>query len=81
MYEPDAVIIWNGREVARGEDAVRSFHESFFDPSIQNVQLDKKMIAASGDTIAVEWTASWDNPDGSGASRLRPSTGKCGASV
>ncbi len=65
MYEPDAVIIWNGREVARGEAAVRKFHEAFFDPSIKNVKLDKKMIAASGDTIAVEWRATWDNPDGS----------------
>ena len=52
MYEPDAVIIWNGREVARGESAVRKFHEAFFDPSIKDVKLDKKMICASKDTIA-----------------------------
>jgi nuclear transport factor 2 (NTF2) superfamily protein len=64
MYEPDAVIIWNGRVVATGEDEVRAFHERFFDPSLRNVKLDKKMVAASGDTIAVEWRASWENPDG-----------------
>jgi nuclear transport factor 2 (NTF2) superfamily protein len=65
MYEPDAVIIWNGREVARGEESVRKFHEAFFDPSITDLKLDKKMICASKDTIAVEWRASWGNPDGS----------------
>ena len=42
-----------------------AFHERFYDPSIRDVQLDKTLIAASGDWIAVEWIASWENPDGS----------------
>lgn len=65
LYEPDAVIVWNGREVARGEAAVRAFHEAFFDPSISDLTLDKTLRAASGDTIAVEWHATWRNGDGS----------------
>lgn len=70
LYTDDAVIVWNGREVARGADAVRAFHERFYDPSIRNVQLDKTLIAASGDWIAVEWTAGWDNPDGTKARQI-----------
>ena len=65
MYTPDAVIVWNGREVARGPEQIRAFHEKFFEPAFRNVRLDKTLRAASGDTIAVEWHATWDNPDGS----------------
>ncbi len=65
LYTDDAAIFWNGREVARGAEQVRAFHERFYDPSIRDVQLDKTLIAASGDWIAVEWIASWENPDGS----------------
>lgn len=65
LYTDDAVIVWNGKEVARGADEIRAFHEKFYDPVTQNVKLDKTLIAASGDWIAVEWTASWDNADGS----------------
>ncbi len=65
FYYPDAVIVWNGREVARGAEQVRSFHEKFFDPAIKELSLKKTLRAASGDTIAVEWHATWENPDGS----------------
>jgi len=65
LYEPDATIVWNGKEVARGTEQIRAFHEKFFDPAFKDVQLDKKLVAASGNTIAVEWTATWTNPDGS----------------
>ena len=51
LYSDDAVIVWNGREVARGAGEVRAFHERFYDPSIRNVQLDKTLIAASGGWI------------------------------
>ena len=57
LYTDDAVIVWNGKEVARGTDQVRVFHEKFYDPVTQNVKLDKTLIAASGDWIAVEWSA------------------------
>jgi uncharacterized protein (TIGR02246 family) len=67
LFEPDAVIVWNGREVARGIDAVRAFHERFFDPGLRDVQLKKKLIAASDNAIAVEWHATWENPDGTRA--------------
>ena len=66
LYEPDAVIVWNGREVARGTEAIRRFHERFFDPSISDMELHKTLRAASGDVIAVEWRASWRNGDGTG---------------
>jgi uncharacterized protein (TIGR02246 family) len=64
MFADDAVIIWNAREVARGKDAVREFHERFFDPAITNLTLKKTLIASSDDAIAVEWFATWVNPDG-----------------
>ncbi len=67
LFEPDATIVWNGKEMARGTEAIRAFHERFFDPSIRNVRLSKKLIAASHDAIAVEWRATWDNPDGTRA--------------
>ncbi len=67
MFADDAVIIWNAREVARGNDAVKAFHESFFDPAITNLTLQKTLIATSNDVIAVEWFATWVNPDGSRA--------------
>ncbi len=65
MFEPDAVIVWNGREVARGPEAIRAFHERFFDPSLEDIELRKTLRAASGEVIAVEWRARWRNPDGS----------------
>ena len=46
LYTDDAAIFWNGREVARGAEQVRAFHERFYDPSIRDVQLDKTVIAA-----------------------------------
>jgi uncharacterized protein (TIGR02246 family) len=64
MFTDDAVIVWNGREVARGIDAVRAFHESFFDPALADMTLDKTLIASGDDAIAVEWHATWQNPDG-----------------
>lgn len=65
LFEPDAVIVWNGRQVARGTEAIRAFHERFFDPALQDVELRKTLCAASGAVIAVEWRATWRNPDGS----------------
>ena len=34
-FDPDAVIVCNGREVGRGAEQLRSFHEEFFDPAIR----------------------------------------------
>ncbi len=65
LFAADAVIVWNGREMARGLDAVRAFHEGFFDPTKTDLTVEKSLIAASGDAIAVEWRAGWTNPDGS----------------
>jgi nuclear transport factor 2 (NTF2) superfamily protein len=65
MYTDDAVIVWNDREVARGIDQVRAFHERFFDPSLTELDLKKTLIASGDNVIVVEFRASWKNPDSS----------------
>ena len=70
LFAPDAVIVWNGREVARGDLAVLGFHQRFFAAEVANVELSKTLIAAEGEWVAAEWRSRWDNPDGSRAHQV-----------
>ncbi len=67
LFHPDAIVLWNGRKVAAGQDEVRRFHVEtlgFGESSRRDYRLTKTIRAAQGDTIAVEWTSSYRTVDG-----------------
>lgn len=67
LFDPDIVFYWNGRKQGEGLAEVREIHEEEFvlgDEAIREYEIHKSLRAASGDTIAVEWTNSWIDKDG-----------------
>ena len=54
-FDPAIVAYWNGQKIAEGLDELRAFYESFFE-KLRDFSLEKKLRAASGNLIAVEWT-------------------------
>jgi putative hydrolase of the HAD superfamily len=67
LLHPDIVIYWNGRKVAEGLDAARSFHIEqlgFGSTTRRDYQLHKTLRAAEGDAICVEWESSYRDQDG-----------------
>lgn len=67
LFDPDAVIVWNGERVAVGRDEVRHFHDEQlgFGRGLRDFRLTKRLRAASGTTIAVEYRSSFARSDGS----------------
>lgn len=64
LLDPEIVIYWNGRKRAEGIAEARSFHEGMFAEEMEEFEVRKSLRAASGDTITVEWSAAWDESDG-----------------
>jgi len=58
LFDPEIVLHWNGEPRARGLDELRRWHERSF-ANVCDYRIRKTLRAASGDTIAVEWTDSW----------------------
>lgn len=58
LFHPEIVLYWNGELRARGLDEVRRWHERSF-AGVRDYRIRKTLRAATGDTIAVEWTDSW----------------------
>jgi nuclear transport factor 2 (NTF2) superfamily protein len=54
-FDPEVSVYWNGKKVATGLAELRRFYEVFFTP-LQDFTLKKTLRAATGNTIAVEWT-------------------------
>ncbi|MEM7466814.1 MAG: nuclear transport factor 2 family protein [Pseudomonadota bacterium] len=54
-FDPEAVVYWNGEQVASGMDELRAFYQAQFG-NVVEFTLKKTLRAATGDTIAVEWT-------------------------
>lgn len=65
LFDPEIVIYWDGRKVADGLAEARSFHEELYAQERDEYDVRKSLRAASGDTIAVEWTVDWIDDDGS----------------
>lgn len=67
MFDPDVVVVWNGERVATGLDETRRFHEEQlgFGRSLRDFRLTKRLRAATGDTVAVEFRSSFARSDGS----------------
>lgn len=65
LFDPEIEIYWNGRKVAEGLAEARTFHENMYAEERQEYEVRKSFRAASGDTITVEWTVDWVDPDGS----------------
>jgi len=62
LFHPDVVIYWNGLRVAAGWDEARQFHLDhlgFSSPPRPEYRLRKTLRAAEGDTVCVEWEASY----------------------
>lgn len=65
LFDPEIVFYWNGRKQGEGLAEVREAHEEMLFPDdIEEWEIRKTLRAASGDTIAVEWTSSWLDADG-----------------
>jgi nuclear transport factor 2 (NTF2) superfamily protein len=64
LFHPEIVFYWNGKKRGEGFTEVRTAHEEMFGDRNDDYEIDKTLRAASGDTIAVEWTTSWIDPDG-----------------
>jgi len=61
LFHPDALVSWNGEQVASGLEEVRRFHVErlgFGEGSHRYDGITKTLRAAQRDTIAVEWTSS-----------------------
>lgn len=64
LFDPEIVFYWNGRKRGEGRAEVRAVHEEMFGDENDEYEIRKTLRAASGETIAVEWTTSWIDPDG-----------------
>jgi hypothetical protein len=61
LFDPEIVLVWNGKVAARGLDELRRWHEERH-AGRKSQTIRKTLRAASGDTIAVEWIARWNDP-------------------
>ena len=64
LFDPEIVFYWNGRKQGEGLAEVRAVHEGMFAEELEGYEIRKTLRAASGDTIAVEWTTTWIDTDG-----------------
>lgn len=64
LFDPKIVMYWNGQKVAEGSDAVRKWYEGRAFLSAKEFKIHKSLRAATGDTIALEWTNSWLDKNG-----------------
>jgi putative hydrolase of the HAD superfamily len=66
MFDPDIVIVWNGERVAAGHAEAKAFHERQlgFGDGLRNFRLSKRLRAADGDTVSVEFRSSFERSDG-----------------
>ena len=63
LFDPEIVLTWNGKVAARGLDESAAGTRSGMPArDRQRVFARKTLRAASGDTIAVEWVARWNDP-------------------
>jgi nuclear transport factor 2 (NTF2) superfamily protein len=58
LFHPDVVVYWDGKKILEGREQVVEFERNNF-ASMTDFHLKKTMRAASGDTIAVEWTGNF----------------------
>ena len=58
LFAPDVVVFWNGKKILEGRDQVVEFERNNF-ASWTDFKIKKKLRAASGDTIAVEFEISY----------------------
>lgn len=71
LFDPDVSIHWNGERVALGRDEARRFHlDRLGVGQRRDVRVRRRLRAASGDTIAVEYDWAYDAADGT-TSRTR----------
>lgn len=66
LFDPEIVIYWDGRKEVDGLAEARTFHEEMYADldERREYEVRKTLRAASGDTITVEWTATWIDSDG-----------------
>ena len=64
LFDPEIILYWNGEKIAEGSDALRKWHEQRPFLIAREFNIRKSLKAASGDTIAVEWTNSWLDKNG-----------------
>lgn len=63
LFDPEIVWYWNGWKKADGLEGMRKAHEEWLEV-VEEVQIEKTLRAATGDTIAVEWESTSTLADG-----------------
>ena len=63
LFDPKIIMYWNGQKVAEGSDGVRKWHEKSF-LNAKEFKIHKTLRAATGESIALEWTNSWLDKNG-----------------
>ena len=64
LFTDDAVINWNGRQVASGIAEIRAWHQRALIEAMTDFAPAKRLRAVSGDVIAAEWDARFTDGDG-----------------
>jgi len=62
LFHPEIVFFWNGQPAGRGLADLRRWHEERFGRPRPDYRIRKRLHAAAGDALAVEWEASWTDP-------------------
>src|SRR5829696_7075007 len=62
LFHPEIVFFWNGQPAGRGLAELRRWHEERFGRPRPDYRIRKRLHAAAGDALAVEWEASWTDP-------------------
>ena len=64
LFTDDAVINWNGRQVAHGTDEIRAWHQRALIDAMTDFTPTKKLRAVSENTIAAQWDARFTDRKG-----------------
>jgi len=63
LFDPEVVVYWDGEKLWETAATVRESHAEYI-AGLPEFGIQKSLRAASGDTITVEWTDQWVDPDG-----------------
>jgi len=58
LFDPEIVVYWDGKKLWETPTEVRENHDEAI-ATLPELEIQKSLRAASGDTITVEWTDTW----------------------
>ena len=63
LFDPECIVYFGGKKTLQGLDELRTWHEEWL-PQKKDFKMQKTLQVASGDTLGVEWYATFTNEDG-----------------